>query len=156
METGEINFLLHLYTIELIILLCRIFLNKFWFVVLNFLGNLPYPKIVTRGQSLECVSLYVSNSNSVWWIDHQQLTKGEDYIVETINNQTHKPYTDTYNRLKLTFLKPKLEIFKEILDDTRRRTLYFNSTFPFECRAKFDTETLIYKTNVVDYEGKYL
>ena len=125
-------------------------------IFVNFTENLPNPKIITRGHSLECVSLYVNNSNDVWWIDHEQLSKGEDYTVETINNQTHNPYNDTYNRLKLTFLKPKLKIFKKIQDDTRRSTLYFNSTFPFECRARFDTETLIYNTNVVDYEGKYL
>ena len=100
--------------------------------------------------------MYVSNSNDVWWIDHSQLIKGKDYIIETITNQTHNSLNDSYNRLKLTFLKPKLEIFKTVFDDTKRRTLYFNSTTPFECRARFDTETLIHKTNVIDYEGMYV
>ena len=139
--------------------MCTIFLIFFLIKIIDFLnliiGNLPYPKIVSRKQSLECVCLYVSNSNNVWWIDHSQLVKGKDYFVETNTNQNHNSVTNSYNRLRLTFLKTKLEIFKTVFDDTRRRTLYFNSTIPFECRARFDTETLIHKSNVIDYEGMY-
>ena len=116
---------------------------------------MPHPKIVDRGKSLECVSLYVSNSNNVWWVDQSQLIKGQNYTVETMETETHNPGSDTYNRLKLNFSSPKRELFKhfqQILDDTRRRTLCYYLTF--ECGARFDKETLLHKSNVtVDFEG---
>ena len=116
---------------------------------------MPHPKIVDRGNSLECVSLYVSNSNNVWWVDQPQLIKGQNYTVETIETQTHNPDLDTYNRLKLNFLSSKEKLFKhfqQILDDTRRKTLCYYLTF--ECGAQFDKETLLHKSNVtVDFQG---
>ena len=116
---------------------------------------MPHPKIVDRGNSLECVSLYVSNSNHVWWVDQPQLIKGQNYTVETIETQTHNPDIDSYNRLKLNFLSSKEKLFKhfqQILDDTRRKTLCYFLTF--ECGARFDKETLLHKSNVTfDFEG---
>ena len=108
-----------------------------------------------RGQSLECVSLFVTNSNHVWWIDQPQLIKGQDYTNELVKNEKHNR-EDSYHRLKLTFLNSKVDTFErfnQTIDDTRRRTLYHFLTF--ECGAKFDTEVLLHKSNVtVDFEGK--
>ena len=121
------------------------------------IGNLPSPIIVDRGQSLECVNLFVSNSKKVWWIDQPQLIKGQDYTVELVGNESHSAYLDGYQRLKLNFLNEKNETikhFKQIKDDTRRNTLGYYLTFA--CGAKFDEEILLHKSNVtVDFEGKY-
>ena len=99
--------------------------------------------------------MHVNNSNDVWWIDHPQLINGKDYIVETIANQTHQPDRDGYNRLKLTFLKIKKDIFKrfqQIKDNINRKTLSYYLTFG--CGTRYDKEKLFHKSDiVVDFEG---
>ena len=119
------------------------------------IDNLPHPSIVDRGQSIECVSLFVPNSNYIWWIDHPILVKGIDYKVEVVQNETHNR-EDGYHRLRLLFLNSKVDIFErfnQTIDDTNRSTLYHYSTF--ECGARFDTEILLHKSIVkVDFEGK--
>ena len=121
------------------------------------IGNLPSPTIVDRGQSLECVSLFVSNSNKVWWIDQPQLIKGKDYTVELVENKTHSLDLDGYQRLKLIFLNERKEIFKNFqqnIDDTQKNTLCYYLTFA--CGAQFDKVILIQKINItVGFEGKY-
>ena len=140
------------------LLLISLWILRAIFFLFYFTGNLPSPKIVDRGETLECVSLYVSNSKSVWWVDHPQLIKGKNYTVETIKNQTHEPIIDKYNKLKLKFLNPKDEIFKhfhQVLDDVRRKTLCYYLTF--ECGAKYDEEILLHKSNMtVDFKGMLL
>jgi len=40
---------------------------EIFFLFFLFLGNFPKPKILDHGDNLECVSMYVSNSNNVSW-----------------------------------------------------------------------------------------
>lgn len=110
-----------------------------------------------RGESLECVSLCVTNSNDVWWIDQPQLVKGLNYTIEVVKNESHN-LEDGYHRLKLNFLNERKDIFEhfqQILDDTRRRTLCYYLTF--ECGARFDKDILLHESNItVDFEGEII
>jgi len=103
---------------------------------------------------LECVSLYVSNSNTVSWAQNNLLIKDTHY---SILKEIHNYQSDGYRRLNLTFLQPRNKLipqYKHIEDDISRRTLYYNITFG--CMAVFGNETVVGKFYLaVDHIGSY-
>jgi len=102
---------------------------------------------------LECVSLYVSNSNNVSWVQNNLLIEGTHYNV---SKETHNYRSDGYRRFNLTFLQPRnklIQQYKKKGDDTNRKTLYYYLTF--SCMAVFGTETTSTEFNITeDFEGR--
>ena len=119
-----------------------------------FTEHFPKPKILDHADHLECVSMYVSNSNIVSWAKNSLLKEGIHY---NILNETHDYLSDGYRRLNLTFLQPREKMirqYKQIGDDTNRRTLYYY--IAFGCMTVFGTETMEREFNVTeDFEGNY-
>jgi len=76
-------------------------------------------------------------------------------IHYNVLKETHNYQSDGYRRLNLTFLQPRKKLipqYKQIGDDTNRRTLYYYVTFG--CAAVFGTETTSREFNITkDFEG---
>ena len=83
---------------------------------------------------------------------------GSEMCIRDRLKETHDYQLDGYRRLYLTFLQPREKMipqYKQIGDDTNRRTLYYYVTFG--CMAVFGTETIQRQLNITeDFEGIYL